>query len=178
MRWRKASIAVISLLMATGALAGCVESDPQAAETPTGATTVQNSAAQTDSEGNTVSAPAGGGGGEEAPAAGGGGAGEDDNAGEGEGGGGAQGDAEAGVALFTEVGCGGCHVFAEAGAAGAIGPNLDESLQGKSPADIKTDILDPDTEIAEGFPPGVMPSSYGQELSEDDLNNLVAALSQ
>ncbi len=70
MRWRKASIAVITLLMAIGALAGCVESDPQAAETPTGATTVQNSAAQTDSEGNTVSAPAGG---EEPPAEGGGG---------------------------------------------------------------------------------------------------------
>ena len=176
MRWRKASIAVISLLMALGALAGCVESDPQAAETPTGATTVQNSAAQTDSEGNTVAGPSGGGGGEEAPAAGGGE--EDDNAGEGEGGGGAMGDAEAGVALFTEVGCGGCHVFEAAGAAGAIGPNLDESLQGKSPADIKTDITDPDTEIAEGFPPGVMPGNYETELSEDDLNNLVAALSQ
>jgi cytochrome c551/c552 len=175
-RWRKASIAVISLLMALGMLAGCVESDPQSAETPTGATTVQNSAAQTDSEGNTVAAPAGGGGGEEAPAAGGGE--EDDNAGEGEGGGGAQGDAAAGVALFTEAGCGGCHVFAEAGAAGAIGPNLDETLQGKSPADIKTDILDPDTEVAEGFQPGIMPGNYETELSEDDVNNLVAALSQ
>jgi cytochrome c553 len=175
-RWRKASIAVITLLMAIGALAGCVDSDPQAAETPTGATTVQNSAAQTDSEGNTVAAPSGGGGGEEAPAAGGG---EDDNAGEGEGGaGGAEGDAEAGVALFTEVGCGGCHAFSAAGTNASIGPNLDESLQGQSPADIRTDIVEPDAEIAEGFPPGVMPSTYGTELSEDDLNNLVAALAQ
>lgn len=178
MRWRKASIAVITLLMAIGALAGCVDSDPQAAETPTGATTVQNSAAQTDSEGNTVAAPAGGGGGEEAPAAGGG---EDDNSGEGEGGagaGGAQGDAEAGVALFTEVGCGTCHAFSAAGASGNIGPNLDETLQGKSPEDVRTDIVDPEAEIAEGFPPNVMPSTYGEELSEDDLNNLVAALTQ
>ena len=176
MRWRKASIAVITLLMAIGALAGCVESDPQAAETPTGATTVQNSAAQTDSEGNTVSAPAGGGGGEEPPAEGGGG-GETPPAGGG-GGGGAEGDAEAGVALFTEVGCGGCHAFSAAGASGAIGPNLDEVLAGRSPEQIKTDITDPEAEIAEGFPPGVMPATYGTDLSEDDLNNLVAALTQ
>jgi len=175
-RWRKASIAVITLLLAIGALAGCVESDPESAQTPTGATTVQNSAAQTDSEGNTVAAPAGGGGGEEAPAAGGGG--EDDNAGEGEGGGGATGDAEAGVALFTSVGCGGCHTFEAAGAAAAVGPNLDEVLAGKSPEDIRTDITDPDTEITEGFPPGVMPGNYETSLSPEDLDNLVAALTR
>jgi cytochrome c553 len=174
-RWRKASIAVITLLLAIGALAGCVESDPESAQTPTSATTVQNSAAQTDSEGNTVSAPAGGGGGEEAPPAGGGS--EDDNAGEGEGGG-AMGDAQAGVALFTSTGCGSCHTFGAASASGAIGPNLDEALAGKSPEEIKTDITDPDAEITEGFPPGVMPGNYGDTLSDDDLNNLVAALSQ
>ena len=176
MRWRKASIAVITLLMAIGALAGCVESDPQAAETPTGATTVQNSAAQTDSEGNTVSAPPAGGGGEEPPAEGGGG---ETPAGGGEGGGGGgEGDAEAGVALFTAAGCAGCHAFSAAGASAAIGPNLDEVLAGRSPEQIKTDITDPEAEVAEGFPPGVMPGNYGTDLSEDDLNNLVAALTQ
>ncbi len=82
------------------------------------------------------------------------------------------------MALFTEVGCGGCHAFSAAGASGAIGPNLDEALAGRSPEEIKTGITDPEAEIAEGFPPGVMPATYGTDLSEDDLNNLVAALTQ
>lgn len=173
MRRRKASIAVISLVFALGALGGCVESDPQSAETPTGATTVQNSAIQTDSEGNTVTAPAGGGGGQEAPPAGGGA--EDDNAGAGEGEA-SGGDAAAGVQVFNSAGCAGCHTLAAANANGAVGPNLDEALAGQSAEQIKEDIVDPEARITEGFPPGVMPTNYGQSISEEDLNNLVAAL--
>ena len=41
-------------------------------------------------------------------------------------GGGGEGDAEAGAALFTEQGCGSCHVLADAGTTGTTGPNLDE----------------------------------------------------
>jgi mono/diheme cytochrome c family protein len=37
------------------------------------------------------------------------------------------GDAAAGEAVFASSGCGGCHVLSAAGAAGAVGPNLDES---------------------------------------------------
>lgn len=45
-----------------------------------------------------------------------------------EGGEGAEGggDATAGAAVFASAGCGGCHVLADAGSSGAVGPNLDE----------------------------------------------------
>jgi mono/diheme cytochrome c family protein len=36
-----------------------------------------------------------------------------------------------GAAVFAEAGCGSCHTFAAAGAAGTIGPNLDESMPAK-----------------------------------------------
>jgi len=41
--------------------------------------------------------------------------------------GGGEGDAEAGASLFTEQGCGSCHVLADAGSTGTTGPNLDET---------------------------------------------------
>lgn len=38
------------------------------------------------------------------------------------------GDAANGESVFASNGCGGCHVLAAAGAAGNVGPNLDESV--------------------------------------------------
>ena len=38
-----------------------------------------------------------------------------------------EGDAEAGASLFTEQGCGSCHVLADAGSTGTTGPSLDEA---------------------------------------------------
>jgi len=181
-RWHRGSIAVIALVLALGAVAGCVESDPDSAQTPSGATTVMNSAPQTDSEGNTITAPSGptatgeqppGGGEEPTP-----GGGEEPTPGGGGGGGGAAGDAEAGLTVFQQAGCGSCHVFAAGGGAGNIGPDLDQTLQGMSPEQIETSIVDPEAEIVEGYSPGIMPSNFGDQLSEEDLANLVAALSQ
>jgi mono/diheme cytochrome c family protein len=37
----------------------------------------------------------------------------------------AQGDAEAGKAVFASAGCGGCHTLEQAGSSGSVGPNLD-----------------------------------------------------
>lgn len=37
-----------------------------------------------------------------------------------------EGDAAAGKDLFGSSGCGGCHTLADAGASGAVGPNLDD----------------------------------------------------
>lgn len=39
-----------------------------------------------------------------------------------------KGDAANGEAVFAANGCGGCHTLAAAGAAGAVGPNLDQSM--------------------------------------------------
>jgi mono/diheme cytochrome c family protein len=38
-----------------------------------------------------------------------------------------EGDAANGKTVYTSAGCGGCHVLADAGSNGAVGPNLDTS---------------------------------------------------
>ena len=86
------------------------------------------------------------------------------------------GDAEAGKALFTSNGCGGCHAYEAAGTTGAVGPNLDESLEGKDPEYVRQAILNPDAEVAEGYSSGVMPSF--DQLSPDQVNDLVAFVTQ
>jgi mono/diheme cytochrome c family protein len=94
------------------------------------------------------------------------------------GGGGAQGDPAAGKEVFTSAGCTTCHTLADAGASGTIGPNLDEVLKGKDAAFIHTSIVDPNAEIAPGFSEGIMPQTYGEELSPEQIADLVAYLQQ
>lgn len=85
------------------------------------------------------------------------------------------GDPEAGRALFTDNGCGGCHTFSAAGSSGTVGPNLDESSGGKDPEYIRRSIAEPNAEVAEGYETGVMPS---YELSDEQVNDLIAFLTQ
>ena len=86
------------------------------------------------------------------------------------------GDPAAGKALFASNGCSGCHTFEAAGSSGAVGPNLDEALEGKDAAFVHQSIVEPNAEVAEGYNAGVMPSF--QQLSEDQVNDLVAFLTQ
>ena len=88
------------------------------------------------------------------------------------------GGAGQGKELFSSAGCSSCHALADAGATGAVGPSLDESLQGKDAAFVKAAILDPDAEIAEGYQPGVMPKNFGDTLSEGQIDGLVEYLLQ
>jgi cytochrome c oxidase subunit II len=81
-----------------------------------------------------------------------------------------------GAQLFASQGCGSCHTLADAGTSGAIGPNLDEVLQGKDAAFIKESIVDPDATIAEGYQPGVMPPDFGERLTDEQLDGLVEYL--
>ncbi len=78
----------------------------------------------------------------------------------------AEGDAAAGEAIFASAGCGGCHTLAAAGSAGAVGPNLDEA---------KPDYALVMERVTNGQ--GGMPSFSGQ-LSEDDIKNVAAYVSQ
>ena len=87
-----------------------------------------------------------------------------------------KGDPAAGKTVFSDSGCGGCHAFNAAASSGAIGPNLDESLQGKDAAYIETAITNPDAEIAAGYQPGLMPKDYSSELSAKQIADLVAFL--
>ena len=54
-----------------------------------------------------------------------------------------------------------------------MGPNLDEVLPGKDAAFIEKAIVDPNAEITPGFQPNVMPQTFGQDLSPEDLKGLV-----
>jgi mono/diheme cytochrome c family protein len=90
----------------------------------------------------------------------------------------AQGDPAAGEQVFMAQGCGGCHTFSAAGTNGSTGPNLDEALQGGDPEFVQESIVDPNKEIASGFPPNVMPQNYGQDLTQKQLDDLVAFLTQ
>jgi Cytochrome c len=86
------------------------------------------------------------------------------------------GSPEAGRAVFLEAGCGNCHAFPPAGSTGTVGPNLAESLSGSDAASIREAIVDPNAEVAEGYTAGVMPDTYENQLSPEQLNDLVAFL--
>lgn len=88
--------------------------------------------------------------------------------------------ADEGKQVFVSTGCGSCHTIAELGAdaEGTIGPNLDTVLAGKDDAFIETSIVDPGAEVTEGFPDGTMPANYKDQLSPEQLDALVAFLSQ
>jgi mono/diheme cytochrome c family protein len=79
---------------------------------------------------------------------------------------------------FFATNCGGCHILAQAGTTGNVGPNLDEALQGMSATQISQSISDPNAVIAPGFQPNVMPQNFGQTLTPPQLQQLVAYLQQ
>lgn len=140
------SLVVVGALLAL--VAGCSESDPAEAETPTDATTLANTAPQTDDEGNTVPAP----GAEEPPPA----EGE-----EGEGEGGAGGEAVAAGEMAFAATCSGCHLN-DGQDAGGIGPQL---------AGMGLDAPYIEDTVVNGRAGGAMPAGL---VSGPDLENVVA----
>jgi mono/diheme cytochrome c family protein len=73
---------------------------------------------------------------------------------------------EAGLAVFTRVGCGGCHTLAAAGSTGPIGPDLDQRLRGHTRESLTSVILSPPA----GSP---MPEDFGERMRDDELAALV-----
>jgi mono/diheme cytochrome c family protein len=82
-----------------------------------------------------------------------------------------------GAQLFASTGCGSCHTLAAAGSTGETGPNLNEFL---APDDdtqgVEVMIVEPDSELAEGYPANVMPQNYGQTLSGTEVKQLAEFL--
>jgi cytochrome c oxidase subunit 2 len=113
---------------------------------------------------------------EQRPAGGGTGGG---GGGTGGGGGGSQAD---GAQVFTSAGCGGCHAFEPAGTDAQIGPSLDDlaaaAEQAGKPLDefVRESIVEPDAVVAEGYQPGVMPKTFGDSLSDEEIDALVTYL--
>jgi len=81
-----------------------------------------------------------------------------------------------GAQVFANNGCGGCHTLAAAQAGGTTGPNLDEVLPGQKPAMVEESIVDPNAQIAKGYPANVMPQTFGETLSKKELEDLVQYL--
>jgi cytochrome c oxidase subunit II len=96
-----------------------------------------------------------------------------------------------GLAVFNSAGCGGCHTFKPAKAAGAVGPDLDDvsadfaraKAQGQTQAKdvegfLRESIDAPNTYVAKGYSPGVMPSTYRTKLGEKKIADLAAYLAK
>jgi cytochrome c oxidase subunit 2 len=90
---------------------------------------------------------------------------------------------ELGRTTFGSAGCGGCHTFAPAGTDAEIGPSLDD-LAGDAEAAgvplqeyVRESIVDPNEVVVEGYQSGVMPTSYGETRSQEELDALMGYLS-
>jgi cytochrome c oxidase subunit II len=87
----------------------------------------------------------------------------------------------AGLAVFNNNGCGGCHTFKPANSKGTVGPDLDDlSASAKKAgkpleAFVRESIADPNAYIAPGYPPNVMPKTFGT-LPTSQLDALVQYL--
>lgn len=82
-----------------------------------------------------------------------------------------------GAQLFTSAGCGSCHVLAAAGSTGETGPNLNEFLAPDDTTEaVEEMIVDPNAELAEGYPPNVMPKNYSQTFSPAEIHQLAEYL--
>jgi cytochrome c oxidase subunit 2 len=90
--------------------------------------------------------------------------------------------AGAGKAVFAANGCDACHTLSAAGAKGTVGPDLDKlpayaTKAGKPLTDfIRESIVKPDAYVQPGYPPHVMPATYGSQLSKTQLDGLVTYL--
>jgi cytochrome c oxidase subunit 2 len=97
-------------------------------------------------------------------------------------GGGAPAAGPAGLAVFQQNGCGGCHTLKSAGASGKVGPDLDNLAQEAAKAnrgDLKTfireSIVSPAAYLAPGFP-DAMPHTFGTQIPAAQLDQLVTYL--
>lgn len=76
--------------------------------------------------------------------------------------------------MISSFGCQACHVVL--GSGGKIGPSLDDIGSRLNAEQIRQSIIDPNAVIAKGFPSGVMPLNYSEQMSETQLDALVAFL--
>jgi len=74
--------------------------------------------------------------------------------------------------IVASYGCGACHKIA--GQSGAIGPDLSAIGATRDSDYLRRAILDPNAEVAEGYPPNLMPATYGSQFYAQELELLVA----
>jgi cytochrome c oxidase subunit 2 len=87
----------------------------------------------------------------------------------------------AGLAVFNNNGCGGCHAFEPANSTGTVGPDLDDLAASAKKAGqplepfVRESIVNPDGYVTPGYSPNVMPKTFGS-LPESQLDALVEYL--
>jgi cytochrome c oxidase subunit 2 len=89
-----------------------------------------------------------------------------------------------GRSVFIEFGCGACHLLADGGGAGIVGPALDgiSSIAADRIDDMSAEeyiyesLISPGSYVVEGFAEGVMPSTYTELMSPEQIDALVAYL--
>ena len=96
-----------------------------------------------------------------------------------------KGDPVAGKALFTSQGCIACHTFKAAGSTATTGPNLDNVVADAKTANrgsldqyVTESIVDPNGYIVPKYPGSVMPQDFGKKLSQKQIADLVAFITQ
>lgn len=93
----------------------------------------------------------------------------------------AGGAAAQGRTLATQQGCAACH---STGGAAGVGPTwkgiagstaqfADGSSGTRDEAYLREAIVSPDAKIVKGFTPGIMPKTFGEKLSADQINALI-----
>src|SRR5438105_2328594 len=89
---------------------------------------------------------------------------------------------QAGAAVFKNNGCGACHTLQAAGSSAKVGPDLDKLPAYAKQADqsletfVRDSIVTPNAYIQPGYPKNVMPQTFGQALSKQQLDALVQYL--
>jgi len=83
--------------------------------------------------------------------------------------------ASIGASVFAQNGCGACHQLSAAGANGKVGPTLN-GIGGDPAAMLKQSIVNPNAVVEGGYAKNVMPLNFGQLLTAEQVNGLVAYL--
>ena len=79
-------------------------------------------------------------------------------------------------AIMAQLACVACHKVA--GQGGEIGPDLSGIGASRDRDYLRRAILDPAADVAEGYPPGIMPPNYGDQLYATELEMLINYLAE
>jgi mono/diheme cytochrome c family protein len=76
--------------------------------------------------------------------------------------------------VIAKYSCETCHTFA--GQGGDVGPKLTHIGAKRDKTYLRQAILDPDAVVAKGYPPGIMPGNFGDDMKASELEMLVTYL--
>jgi hypothetical protein len=77
-----------------------------------------------------------------------------------------------GLRVWAAQGCGSCHAFAPAGSTATIGPNLSNTLVGRTRDYIRESIVAPNAVVV-GGESSIMPEDYAKRIRKPQLDALV-----